>query len=409
MFKKLRNKFLIINIIAITAVLLSSFLAIFFMTLNNVKTDVTHQLNNVFTNHSDNRYSESIIFGDFSDYRTLAFWVELDIHKNPMVYYIPNFWTDMGQMNKDVGTLLQKSLKSSKTSSYFKEGNHYYAYKLIPTISGYRIGFLDITNNVKVLQSFISSFILVSAASGVVIFIFSKYAADKAIKPIGEAYDMQKQFVLDASHELKTPLTIINANVDLMMKQPLEDHDKNLSYIKHEGERMSNLVNDLLTLSKLEQTQDELVYSKLKLSQLLEESILPIEALIYEKHLSLDVSIEPNLYVKGNDIQLKQVILILMDNAIKYCSDNGDIIVRLHKDSKAINLSVENTSETLSDDDLKNVFERFYRVDPSRNKSTGGFGLGLSIAKNIMDVHKGDITMASYNNKVKVQMEFPSI
>lgn len=406
MFKKLRNKFLLINVIAIINVLIISFFAVFFITLDRVKTDVKKELAMVYSTRINNPiindFMPTIIENennDFFNLRTLSFWIELNEKAEPLVIHSSRGWTNTENLENIAYQLLEKALTKKNASSFFKYGDNYYAYELLSVGHGYRIAFVDITNNVKVLLSFIYSFLLVSILSGIVIVIFSKFAADAAIKPINETYDKQRRFISDASHELKTPLTIINANVDLVLNDKIKKQEKNLNYIKTEGARMTKLINDLLYLSKMEQANDQQVLTRFDFGETLTNSMLAMEALIFEKNLKLNYDIEPYSFVKGDEEKLKQVIIIIMDNAIKYCTGAGKITVNLKRENKEMVLTIENTGVGIDQKDLENIFERFYRADESRNKETGGFGLGLSIAKTIIDEHKGKIKITSIKNK----------
>jgi signal transduction histidine kinase len=220
--------------------------------------------------------------------------------------------------------------------------------------------------------------------------------------PVQEAFEKQKQFVADASHELKTPLAVINTNVDVLLsngEDTINNQSKWLNYIKSESERMTKLTNDLLYLTQMDYSDNKLIFTKLNLSESVESIILAMEAVIYEHNLSLNYDVEPELIAYGNDEQIRQVVMILLDNAIKYTNQKGSISVTLKRQNSDIMLSVSNTGEGIHQEHLKKIFDRFYRTDKSRSRRLGGYGLGLSIAKAIIDQHKGKIYAESILNK----------
>lgn len=209
-----------------------------------------------------------------------------------------------------------------------------------------------------------------------------------------EAFDKQKQFIADASHELKTPLTIINTNADVLLSNSddtIHNQSKWLHYIKSETERMTSLTNDLLYLTEMDDSRSTMIYSKFNLSEAVENIILTMEAIIFEKRISLEYDIEPNLTVMGNSEQIKQVIMILLDNAVKYTNSKGSVTLSLKKQHNDMVLSVTNTGEGIAPEHLARIFDRFYRTNASRARKQGGYGLGLAIAKSIVEQHKGKI------------------
>ena len=204
----------------------------------------------------------------------------------------------------------------------------------------------------------------------------------------------RKRFIADASHELKTPLTIINTNTDVLLsnsEDTIHNQSKWLHYIKSETERMTRLTNDLLYLTEMDDSRASMIYSKFNMSEAVENIILTMEAVIFEKHISLHYDIEPNLTVQGNNEQMKQVAMILLDNAVKYTNPKGTVTLTLKKQYNDVILSVTNTGEGIAAEHLTNIFDRFYRTDASRVRKQGGYGLGLAIAKSIVEQHKGKI------------------
>ena len=301
--------------------------------------------------------------------------------------------------------------KNSATGEFKLDGNHW-AYIRDSYEDGYRIVFLDVTSQQAILISLIYTFLAVALIMLIFIFFISKFFANKAIEPIKNAFDKQKQFIADASHELKTPLAVINTNVDVLLtngEDNINDGSKWLYYIKSEVERMTKLTNDLLYLTQIDYSDINIIFSEFDLSEAVENVILTMEAVIYENNISLQYDIEPNIKVYGNSEQIKQVVMIFLDNALKYTNDKGTVNVTLKKYQSNILFSVVNTGIGIPAECTDEIFDRFYRIDKSRSRNKGGYGLGLAIAKAIVEQHKGRIAVKSVEDKsTTFTVELPS-
>lgn len=208
--------------------------------------------------------------------------------------------------------------------------------------------------------------------------------------PISESYEKQRQFITDAGHEIKTPLTIIDANAEIM---EMEYGDSEwLEGIRSQTSRLASLTNGLIYLSRMEESRQRLPRITFSLSDLVEETVLSFQPLADTQNKSFAADIEPLLSFHGEESSIRQLISILLDNALKYSPENGIIEVLLHKKGKRLRLSVRNSVDFIEKEHLSRLFERFYRTDNSRNSKTGGYGIGLSIAKAVVDSHKGKIT-----------------
>lgn len=232
---------------------------------------------------------------------------------------------------------------------------------------------------------------------GLIVFAFLSYfISGLMVRPVEEAFEKQKQFISDASHELKTPIAVVLSNSELLEDQIGEN--KQLSYIKKECDQMHHLVTSLLTLTRLEQTPYETMKKvNFSLSDALLERILPLESIAYEKGITINEQIAPDINFYGVKEQLQQVAGILIDNALNHTSEQGIVDVSLYKTTHHVVFKVSNAGEPISEDDRERLFERFYRVDKSRNRATGHYGLGLSIAKTIVTNHKGKIRVECEN------------
>lgn len=261
---------------------------------------------------------------------------------------------------------------------------------------GCRIVFLDRTLEISTINRMLFIFIIIGSVGVIIIFGISVLLANWTIKPVDKAWQQQKQFVADASHELKTPLTVISANTDVILSnenETVKSQSKWLNYIKEETKRMTKLVNSMLYIAKYDSNEMKLAADRFSLSEVMSSICLQFESIIYESGKLLETDIEDNIYFKGDEDKIKQLVNILLDNAHKYSTENGRITARLSEDQKTgkISLSVANTSNYIEPDKMNKLFDRFYRLDCSRNRKTGGSGLGLNIAKSIVEVHGGSI------------------
>ena len=230
--------------------------------------------------------------------------------------------------------------------------------------------------------------ILVSGVSLIFIYIVSKKTSEIIVKPVNETFEKQKQFISDASHELKTPLAVIEANADVLENEV--GNNKWLTYIQNETESMDKLINELLLLAKIENIDNIKKYERFNLSTQVEKSALMFESIAYEKQVNITTNIQKDIYINGNRQDIEHIVSTLVDNAIKHSEPNKDIRVQLAKEKNII-LQVKNYGESIPEEQRDKIFERFYRVDKSRNRSEKRYGLGLAIAKTIVDKYNGKI------------------
>ena len=277
----------------------------------------------------------------------------------------------------------------------------------------YRIAVTDFSAQIKNLNNLLILLILLFFVLSTVIILFSKYFVKKSIRPVSDAITSQRQFISDASHELKTPLTVIINNVGNIQKaisknsiqlENMELLKKNINGIDEMSERMKHLTQDLLDLSRLENWQDRKEQmERIVLSDIANKECLYFEPVFFENNKELDYNIEDNISVLGDANKIKDLISILLENAMKYSLSHTTLT--LNKRKKSIILSVENDVEKeLSKEDTVNIFKRFYRLDESHSGS--GYGLGLPIAKEIVLMHKGEIKVISKSKKVCFEVYF---
>lgn len=262
-----------------------------------------------------------------------------------------------------------------------------YRYKVFFTELGRGVVFVDgsMSRSSLMQSTWISGIVLLGCAALVLILIF--FLSKKAVKPIAESYEKQKQFITNANHELKTPLTLILANVELAESEL--GKNEWLDDIRVVGNRMSELVNQLVALSRMDEEGKKLNISRVDLSELVEDTVSEFESLAKEKNKKLVSNVEKEILLSADEALLYRLVGILMDNAIKYCDNAGEIAVTLRRTRRTI-LTVENTYSAVDELELNRLFDRFYRADESR-QFTGGYGVGLSMAKAIVEKHKGEI------------------
>jgi len=224
-----------------------------------------------------------------------------------------------------------------------------------------------------------------------VIFTFTYLITKWIITPVSKSFEKQKTFVADASHELKTPLSVMIASADAYFN---DKEDKWVYNMKNESERMIKLVTELLDLAKTDGEQD-IMMEENNLSEIIESSILTFESLFYENKIKLKYDIESNIKMLCNENLITELMSILIDNAIKHSSELGNVSVNLSKKNKQIILEVKNKGLPIKKEDEEKIFERFYKVDASRNRNSNNYGLGLAIAKNIVERHNGEISAHS--------------
>ena len=215
-----------------------------------------------------------------------------------------------------------------------------------------------------------------------------------AVKPMAKAWDMQRQFVADASHDLKTPLTVILSNSELLKQQSEGSEAPELDRIDAAGKRMKDLVQKLLTLARMEDDPNRGAWETMDLSDMVMESALAFEATAFERGLTIDENVESDLTVKGNKAQVQSVVECLLDNACKYADAGSSVTVSLEKAGKKAKLTVHNTGSYIPTEDLAHVFERFYRADKSRTAGDSS-GLGLAIVQSVVEAMGGSVAAES--------------
>lgn len=282
----------------------------------------------------------------------------------------------------DAQTMLDYVLEKGKTDGWY--GSLQYFRKDYD--KGTLVVFSDRSAEQLLLHKVLLVSILVFLLMEGVVFFLTMILTKRAMRPMQETFERQRQFISDAGHELKTPLTIISANVDILHDEIGEN--KWLSYIQSQAERMRVLVGEMMNLTKLEMGDKEKDFVDFSLSEAVSGAALPFEGQAFEQEKQLELEIQEDISYHGNPDQIKQLVGIFMDNALKYSKEHGEIRVTLQQVQNKKTLKVYNTGKGIPESEKEKIFQRFYRSDASRARATGGYGLGLSIAQSIADAHK---------------------
>ena len=321
-------------------------------------------------------------FNEESRYQTRYFIVQYD--KERAVLDI-NTSHVAAVSNDSALTRANKVLRSGYKSGY----SDMYRYLVRETDFGEIVIFLDCSIQLQsafamVLTSCVIAIICLGAIF-IVIFVFSK----RVIRPMIDNIERQKRFVTDAGHELKTPLAIISANVEVM--ELMDGSNEWLDSIKNQVTRMDKLVKSMLQLARMDETTAELVFTNFDLAEAFHETAEPFKIMATQKGRTLRLNAPHTLPFYGDENAIKNLISILIDNAIKYSNEDGEIDARIKRSGKSVAIEVLNTAQSVDEENLERLFDRFYRPDSSRSRNTGGYGIGLSMARRITESHKGRI------------------
>ncbi len=263
----------------------------------------------------------------------------------------------------------------------------HFRYKVFDTDRGQGIVFVDGSTSQFLSRTIVLIAGLVLLASMSVIIVLIVLLSKRAVRPIAQSYEKQKQFVTDANHELKTPLTLILTNLDIMESEL--GHSEWIDDIRVEGQRMGSLISQLTALSRLDEDQIQMSVSDFSISDLCYDTLSEFAPMVENKGFSLTFEIQSHVQYAGDEGAIRQLVAILLDNAIKYCDPAGNIFVSLSA-NRQTSIAIENTFCNVDQVELDRLFDRFYRADKARTAGSG-FGIGLSLARSIAEKHNGDI------------------
>ena len=286
---------------------------------------------------------------------------------------------------------IDKALSSKKEKGFIGE------FRFAKTSDGEntKIIFLDCGRKLDAYKAFLLTSVITGFMGCVIVFILFLFVSGRIVKPIGEAYEKQKRFISDAGHEVKTPLTIISANVDLIEG---EENSEETEEIRLQIQRLASLTNNLVYLTKMDESENKLTKEEINFTAIVKKAANSFKAPAALDNIEILPFIEENAYINANPDAIERLVSILFDNALKYSPLGGKIEVRLINSKKSVEFSIKNfTKGEVKKENLTYVFDRFYRMDSSRNSETGGHGIGLSIAKAITEQHGGAINAETTN------------
>lgn len=266
------------------------------------------------------------------------------------------------------------------------------------------VTFMDNTVINENAETLLRYTLIFGAAAIVVFFFLSVYIAKRIVRPLEDSFEKQKRFISDAGHELKTPVSVVSANAELLAREIGEN--KWLANIRYENERMGELVTQLLELARTESAAMQT--ERVDLSRLAAGETLPFECVAFEKGLMLESDLAPDIFVEGDGGRLKQLVSILLDNAVSH-AEGGTVKITLSKERSHAVLSVTNEGAALSSTQREHLFDRFYRIDEARSADSNHYGLGLAIAKAICDAHRGHIEVGCRDGLVEFSVSLPII
>ncbi len=402
MIRKLRIKFVAVCMLLISVVLAGVFVAAHTVVQRSVARNSTAVLRRVIAEDADSSGKDTLVPGDGQiklPYFTVEIW-----GANRTAYITGGTYSNL----EDTDAL--REILNSCLSQETEEGviPHYnLRYLRMETPLYQRIAFVDISAEQAAMKNLVTAFAQIAVITLGVLLCVCIALARWATRPVERAWQQQHQFLADASHELKTPLTVILSNAELMRSLPLEPRlDRWTDNIHSEAVQMKKLVEEMLTLARADDQTPTAVFSRVNFSELCEDCALAFEPVAFEAGKHLSEQIEPDIAVQGDAGRLRQLISVLLDNAVKYSRPDGSITLTLSKSERNVRLEVANEGDVIPPEQLSHLFERFYRADASRGEQSG-FGLGLPIAAAIAAEHKGTLRAESDTRSTRFLLTLP--
>lgn len=421
MIKRLQRKFILVTMVSVIAVLSVIMIAINVINYSKIRSDVDNLLKVLSDNdgrfgnigeHGDEPLEE---LGDNSNnekpfikepggkkdfmmphgnhmtaetpYETRFFSVFLDWDENVMRIDTRN----IAAVDDDQAQSYAIKALTKKTTGYIEE----YRYRVTATDTGILVIFIDCHNRLQTARAFLRASLIISLIGVVAVFVLVYILSQWITRPIAESYEKQKRFITDSSHEIKTPLAVISANTEVV--EMLYGEGEWTDSIKNQVDKLSNLTKNLTQLARMDEAGVKLQREMFNLSDAVADVAESFVVLAKSKNKDMSLDVEEGISYNGEEKSIRQLISILLDNAVKY--SDGEIKLTLKKAKGKIEIDVYNTATDIDAGNLDHYFDRFYRADKSRSKEIEGFGIGLSIAKSIVELHGGRISAKSVDGK----------
>lgn len=412
MLKKLKSRLLITNMLIISVLFFMALSALYFSVYKNIHDSIRKEIYRsavewIKTEDMIHEYNINLLYEDLDDAL-----IETGVFRNiPSLLKNSSFVRVMDYKETTTVLAINEEMKEIyfhvKDDLIFKNNEILYFDYDGKTMAGWSqiAGWskiyiiMDVTLRIGYLNKLAVTALIVYAATLILVFLISVFLTNKAIKPVDTALEKQKQFVSDASHELRTPLASIITNADLVLRRKgklLGADSKWIEYILDEAKRMSKLTDEMLYAAKLDTKGGREETKKIfDFSKTVNNHVIGMEAIAYEKKITILSDIERNLVIYGNSETLSQAVIILIDNALKYTDENGQIDISLKENRGQAVFKVKNTGRGLDAYNIDKVFDRFYMADQSRGENSRSYGLGLFIAKKIIENHGGSVSCES--------------
>ncbi|MDR1644088.1 MAG: HAMP domain-containing histidine kinase [Clostridiales bacterium] len=394
MFSRLRNRILLLNVIMTTVLMAVSITAIYLLT--GIETENLQKISILAASSTRNRLAQASV-DSFSEAELLTF--SFVISSEGKVLSVDSPFRLSSDECLDAFARSEAAMQSNLPSIELQGRTWLYVYGAPSPLDNRRIiTFMDVTGSNRIIRMLKIITIVVALFLLLVITGLSFLFAGRTAQSVSDAWKRQQQFIADASHELKTPLAVIQANYDVILSNPDEtvrEQLKWLEYMKAGMDRMSLLVKDMLALATLESDSVIVRKASFDMSERLLKVIRTMKASADEKLIEVTERIEPNVVINSDSEIVARVFTTFYENAIKYTPPCGHIQLSLWDTKKCVSCSVSNTGDGIAAKDLQNIFDRFYRTDPVRNSQFGGFGLGLTIAKKNLDLIGGKVSVTS--------------
>ena len=382
MIRKLKERIFLVVMLSLSIVMVGIIISYAYLNYNNTITAAVSMMNRFI---EPNPLRNSFILEDFiikPEFTNINGLCRIIILDSTIVHASGNLKSN--EISKFSNTILKRNSKNGIIDDYIYEVKKFDKNIII-------ISLLENKNTISNIKTmFLFSGIMV-VFSVIIVFIIAKKLSIFIVKPVEETFEKQKEFISDASHELKTPLAVIEANTDVLQDKVGEN--KWINYIQTEIESMNKLINELLLLTKIENVDNVKEYVELDVSKEVEILLSMFESVAYEKGVIIENNITENIFLNGNKQDLEHIVSTLTDNAIKHTESGNKVIVNLKKEKSQFILEVKNMGDPIPSEEKEKIFERFYRIDKSRNRNEKRYGLGLSIAKATIEKYHGKIAV----------------